>query len=78
MLLADRLRLPFAILADPSLILRDVLKLPTFDADGTALYRRLTMVIAGGAVEHVFHPIPEPERHAGEVVEWLRSQPEET
>lgn len=73
--LADRLRLPFAILSDPTLVLRDALKLPTLNADGAVLYRRLTMVIADGVIEHAFHPILTPGRHAGEVLNWLLSQP---
>jgi peroxiredoxin len=73
--LADRLRLPFAILSDPTLILRDALTLPTFDAGGAVRYRRLTMVIADGVIEHVFHPIMAPDGHAGEVLDWLLSRP---
>jgi peroxiredoxin len=70
--LVERLRLPFAMLADPSLILADVLRLPTFEADGVTLYARLTLVITDGAIEHVFYPIFPPNEHAQEVLRWLR------
>ena len=35
------------------------------------LLKRLTMVIAGGRVEHVFYPVFPPDRAADEVVAWL-------
>ena len=70
--LAQRLRLPFAVLSDPDLALADRLQLPTFEAAGTTLYKRLTLVIADDAIEHVFYPIFPPNEHAREVLQWLR------
>jgi hypothetical protein len=35
------------------------------------LYERLTLIVADDAVEHVFHPIPEPASHALDVMRWL-------
>jgi peroxiredoxin len=72
---AARMSLPFAILSDPELRLGDLLGLPTFDAAGQRLYKRLTMIILDGRIEHVFYPIFPPDRHAGEVVSWLRAHP---
>ncbi len=40
---AARLHLPFPLLADPDLKLRDALRLPFFSAGGMTLYRRLTL-----------------------------------
>lgn len=74
--LVDRLSLPFAMLADPGLLVRDALRLPTFVADGKTLYRRLTMIITDGAIEHVFYPVFPPDQHAGQVIDWLRAHPE--
>jgi peroxiredoxin/DNA-binding transcriptional MerR regulator len=73
--LAGRLRLPFAMLSDQAFALRDVLGLPVFAAGNMILYRRLTMIVAVGVIEHVFHPVPAPGRHATQVVEWLRARP---
>jgi peroxiredoxin/DNA-binding transcriptional MerR regulator len=73
--LVDRLRLPFAMLADPGFVLRDTLGLPTFDAGGVTLYRRLTMIVTEGLIEHVFYPVLPPARHAGQVLDWLRAHP---
>ncbi|MER5901471.1 redoxin domain-containing protein [Streptomyces mirabilis] len=46
--LAERLRLPFAILSDTGLALREALDLPTFTAGGRTLDRRLTMIVQPG------------------------------
>ncbi|WP_433560673.1 MerR family transcriptional regulator [Nocardia sp. CA-151230] len=69
----DRLSLPFAMLADPSGRLATLLSLPTFEADGSTLYKRLTLIIRGGVIEHVFYPVFPPNRHAEQVIAWLRS-----
>ena len=69
----DRLHLPFAMLSDEPLALAGALRLPTFTVDGMTLYRRLTMVITDGVIEHVFYPIFPPDQHAQEVLDWLRA-----
>ena len=71
----ERLHLPFAMLSDEQLALADALGLPTFTADGIRLYRRLTLIITGGVIEHVFYPIFPPDQHAQEVLDWLRAHP---
>jgi peroxiredoxin len=49
------------------------LGLPTFAADGhERLYRRLTLVVTGGPIEHVFYPVFPPSTHAQEVLDWVR------
>jgi peroxiredoxin/DNA-binding transcriptional MerR regulator len=74
--LVDRLHLPFAMLSDPEFTVRDALGLPTFVADGMSLYRRLTMIIDDGWVEHVFYPVFPPDRHAEQIVDWLHAHPQ--
>lgn len=71
----DRLRLPYEMLSDTGLSLAEKLNLPTFQAGGLTLYKRLTLVIRDSAIEHVFYPIFPPNRHAQEVLAWLRSHP---
>ncbi|MEE6260773.1 MerR family transcriptional regulator [Plantactinospora sonchi] len=73
--LIARLRLPFAMLADPDFAVRDALRLPTFEVGGLTLYGRVTLIAADGRVEHVFAPVPAPDRHAVEVLDWLRTHP---
>jgi peroxiredoxin len=70
----ERLHLPFAILSDAELRLTRAMRLPTFEAAGQTLLRRLTMVIRDGTIEHVWYPVFPPDRHADEVVAWLRSR----
>ncbi len=49
----ERLELPFPLLSDLELRLKAVLRLPTFTFDGSELYRRLTIIGRGGAIERV-------------------------
>jgi peroxiredoxin len=70
--LAERIHLPFPVLSDERLELTRELRLPTFEAGGSTLLKRLTLVIDDGRVGHVFYPIFPPDRHAGEVLDWLR------
>lgn len=72
--LADRLGLPFQILSDPEHKLAEALELPTFTAGGQRLYKRLTLVIAGGRIEHVFYPIFPPDAHTSQILDWLSGQ----
>ena len=68
---AERLHLPFPLLSDEDTRLAAApLRLPTFEAGGTR-YKRLTLVIADGRVEHVFYPAFPPDTHASEVLAWL-------
>lgn len=71
--LVGRLRLPFAMLSDSDLALAAHLDLPTFAAGGMTLYRRHTLVVRGGVIEHVFYPVFPPDQHASEVLAWLAS-----
>ncbi|MEU8973233.1 MerR family transcriptional regulator [Streptomyces monashensis] len=71
----ERLGLPFDMLSDPAFGLADTLGLPTFEADGMRLFRRLTLVIRDGVIEHVFHPVFPPDEHAEQVLTWLRDHP---
>jgi peroxiredoxin len=51
------------------------LRLPTLTAGGQTRYRRLTMIITGGVIEHVFYPVFPPGQHAEQVLAWLRASP---
>ena len=69
------MHLPFTILADPERRLGKALRLPTFEAAGETLYKRLTMIIRGGSIEHVLYPVFPPNKAAEAVVAWLREHP---
>jgi len=69
--LAQRLRLPFALLSDATFALQRALALPTFTADGTTYLKRLTLALNDGAIERVYYPVHPPAAHAREVCAWL-------
>lgn len=71
----ERLHLPFPMLSDPARSLAQALDLPTFEVSGLTLYKRLTLIIRAGVIEHVFYPIFPPGEHAGQVLAWLRANP---
>ena len=72
---AERLHLPFRLLSDEDVRLaQPPLRLPTLEAGGVPRYRRLTLVIAGGRIEHVFYPVFPPDGHAEQVLGWLQAR----
>ena len=73
--MVKRLEVPFEVLSDEHMQLTRALKLPTFTVDGMTLLKRLTMVARGGRIEHVFYPVFPPDKHADEVIAWLRQHP---
>jgi peroxiredoxin len=72
---AERNHMPYPVVADPQLRLRDELRLPTFEIAGHTLYKRLAWIAREGRIAHVFYPVFPPDRNAGDVVEWLRRNP---
>ncbi|MFD0936701.1 peroxiredoxin, partial [Methylobacterium trifolii] len=66
-----RLHLPFTLLSDESLAFALAARLPTFEAAGQTLLKRLTLVIDDGIVTKVFYPVFPPDRSAADVVAWL-------
>jgi peroxiredoxin len=73
--MVERLKVPFEVLSDADMALVRALKLPTFTAGGMTLIKRLTIVASGGRIEHVFYPVFPPDRHAEEVIAWLKAHP---
>jgi peroxiredoxin len=69
---AEREHIPFPLLSDSDLRLAAELGLPTFEAGGMTLYKRLTCVADGGRIAKVFYPVFPPDRNAEEVLAWLR------
>ncbi len=73
--MAGRLHLPFEVLSDSEFKLSDALRLPTFEVDGTRLVKRITLIVRGGRIEHVFYPVFPPDKNAEQVMHWLQRQP---
>ena len=71
--MADRLHLPFPVRSDESLDLTRALNLPTMQAAGMTLLKRMALIIDDGRISHVFYPVFPPDRNAGDVLEWLRA-----
>ena len=69
----ERLHLPFEILSDANFAVTDALRLPTFEFEGVRLLKRLTLVLSNGKIEKVFYPVFPPDKHAEEVIAWLRT-----
>ena len=70
---AERLHLPFPILSDHDLALTRAIKLPTFEAGGMTLLKRMALVINDGVIVKAFYPVVPPDQNAAEVIAWLRS-----
>jgi peroxiredoxin/DNA-binding transcriptional MerR regulator len=73
--LVERLHLPYAMLSDPDFVLGDVLGLPTFQAGNSRFYKRITLILHGTQIQHVFYPIFPPNEHALRVLEWIETHP---
>jgi peroxiredoxin len=71
----ERLGLPFPLLSDGDLQLTHALGLPTHIVAGQTLVKRLTLVVHGGRIEHVFYPVFPPDTHAENVLAWLLARP---
>ena len=67
-----RLNVTFPVLSDSELKLATALALPTFQAAGQVLLKRMSMVIDDGKIVKVFYPVFPPDKSAETVLEWLR------
>jgi peroxiredoxin len=76
--MVERLHLPYPVASDSDRKFGTALKLPTMSvkmADGrvTHLYRRITLIVQGGQIQHVMYPVFPPDQNAGDVENWLRN-----
>jgi peroxiredoxin len=69
-----RLHLPFEVLSDAAGRFTDALRLPTFEAGGERLLKRLTLVTRGGRIEACFYPIFPSDADVPAVLAWLRKR----
>lgn len=68
---AQREHIPYPLLSDHELVLAERMRLPTFQAGGLQLYKRLTFVAQAGRIVKLFYPVFPPDRNADEVLAWL-------
>ena len=71
---AQRMHISFPLLSDYQYLLTDLLKLPTFEFDGSRLIKRMALFIKEGEIKKVFYPIFPPNKNAEEVLAWLKNQ----
>jgi peroxiredoxin len=71
----DRLHLPYPLLSDGHLALTRALRLPTFQAAGLTLLKRMTLVIDRATITHTFYPVFPVDSHVDEVHDWLQTSP---
>jgi peroxiredoxin len=71
--MVKRLEVPFEVLSDEHMEFARALKLPTFTVEGMTLLKRLTLVARNGRIEQVFYPVFPPDKHAEEVIAWLKA-----
>jgi peroxiredoxin len=70
---AERNHMPFPVISDPELLLRETLRLPTIVVEGYTLYKRLALIARDQRIVKVFYPVFPPDKSADDVVAWLRA-----
>ena len=70
--MTTRLGIPFDVLSDAKLELKDSLSLPTFSIDNKIYLKRLTLIIEKKIVKKVFYPILSVNKHIDDVLKWLK------
>lgn len=72
---ADRLRLPYPLLSDAERRWSNALGIPELCVGDLVVLRRLTLIVRGGRIEHVFYPVTAPHQNASDVIAWLCNHP---
>lgn len=73
--MVQRMHVPFPILSDEKLELSRAMKLPTMDAAGLTMIKRIAFVADDATITKVFYPVFPPDRNAGDVLAWLQAHP---
>jgi len=71
--LAARIHLPFEVLSDEGLAFAGALRLPTFEAGGRTLIKRVTLIVRDGRIEAALYPVFPPNESAAQTIEWLKA-----
>ena len=70
--MTSRLKVPYDILSDENLMLKNELSLPSFLIKDKVYLKRLTLIIEKTIIKKVFYPIYSPDKHIIEILEWLK------
>lgn len=66
-----RMHIGFPLVNDAAHQLGETMGLPTFDAGGLTLYKRITMMIVDNTIVKVWYPVFPPDRNATDVLDYL-------
>jgi len=70
--MTNRLKVPFDVLSDEKLQLKNTLNLPTFLVEDKVYLKRLTLIVEKNIVKKVFYPIYPIDKHIDGVLKWLK------
>ncbi|AXI44005.1 peroxiredoxin [Sulfitobacter sp. SK011] len=70
----ERHRLPFVLLSDADLKLKNALNLPFFEAANMTLQHHLTLIVQDGKIEHLFENITDPAANAAAVLDYIKGR----
>ena len=68
----ERLHLPFDLISDRGLELKEALSLPTFVFEKYVLFKRFTLIVKDSVIVKVFYPIFPPNENPDIVIDWLQ------
>ena len=70
--MTTRLVVPYDVLSDEKLKLKNLLNLPIFSINEKNYFKRLTIIIEKNIIKKVFYPIYDINQHMNEVLKWLK------
>lgn len=70
--MVDRLHLPFSVVSDVGYEFQKALNMPTFEAAGMTLLKRVTLIAKYGVIEAVHYPIFPSDSDPAWVIDYLR------
>ena len=70
--MTNRLSVPFDVLSDEKLELKNALSLPSFLVEDKIYLKRLTLIVEKKIVKKVFYPIYPIDKHIDGVLKWLK------
>ena len=70
--MTTRLGIPFDVLSDAKLELKNALNLPTFSIKNKIYLKRLTLIVEKKIVKKFFYPIYPVEKHIDDIIRWLK------
>lgn len=66
-----RLDLPYDLISDQEMVLKERLSLPSFCLNDKIYYKRLTLVLVDGLIRKVFYPVFPPDENPEDVIRFL-------